>query len=235
MAADRDADAALKDAGVDFKEVEQAYAGYVFGDSTCGQRAVYEVGLTGIPVFNVNNNCSTGSSALMLARQAVIGGIAECVLAVGFEKMEQRRARLQVGRPHATRSISTFEVMNDLQGFVSAPPTAQLFGGAAREYRWRTAPSERPSARSAAKPASTPRRTHTRSSINRSPLEEVMASRRGLRSADPLPVLPPDLRRRSRDRLHRRVRQEEGHRDADQDRRPIDEDRLRLELRARSR
>jgi len=64
---------ALKDAGVDFSEVEQAYAGYVYGDSTCGQRAVYSVGLRGIPVVNVNNNCSTGSSALWLARQAVEG------------------------------------------------------------------------------------------------------------------------------------------------------------------
>src|ERR1700738_2216907 len=69
--------AALKDAQVDFTTVEQAYAGYVYGDSTCGQRAVYEVGETGIPVFNVNNNCSTGSSALMLARQAIAGGLAE--------------------------------------------------------------------------------------------------------------------------------------------------------------
>src|SRR6188474_1461746 len=67
--------AALKDAGVDYTKVEQAFAGYVFGDSTCGQRAVYEVGLTGIPVFNVNNNCATGSSALMLANQAVAGGM----------------------------------------------------------------------------------------------------------------------------------------------------------------
>ena len=39
-----------------------------------GQRAVYELGLTGIPVLNVNNNCSTGSSALFLARQSVEGG-----------------------------------------------------------------------------------------------------------------------------------------------------------------
>jgi sterol carrier protein 2 len=81
--------AALKDAGVDFAQVEQAYAGYVYGDSTCGQRAVYEVGETGIPVFNVNNNCSTGSSALMLGRQAIAGGLAECVLVVGFEQMEK--------------------------------------------------------------------------------------------------------------------------------------------------
>src|SRR5215475_5906258 len=66
---------ALEDAKVDFKEIEQAYAGYVYGDSTCGQRAIYELGLTGIPVFNVNNNCSTGSTALMLGRQAIAGGM----------------------------------------------------------------------------------------------------------------------------------------------------------------
>ena len=83
------AKAALADAKVDFKEVQSAYVGYVYGDSTCGQRAVYEVGLTGIPVFNVNNNCSTGSSALYLARQAIEGGLSECVLAVGFEQMQK--------------------------------------------------------------------------------------------------------------------------------------------------
>lgn len=128
--------AALKDAGVDFQEIEQAYAGYVFGDSTSGQRAVYEVGLTGIPVFNVNNNCSTGSSALMLARQAVIGGVAECVLAVGFEKME-RGALASKWDDRRNPIDQHFAVMNELQGFVNAPPTAQMFGGAAREYRWR--------------------------------------------------------------------------------------------------
>src|SRR3990167_3762511 len=68
---------ALKDAGIPYSDVEQAYVGYVYGDSTCGQRAVYELGLTGIPVVNVNNNCSTGSSALYLARQAIEGGLAE--------------------------------------------------------------------------------------------------------------------------------------------------------------
>ena len=48
---------ALADANVAYDEIEQAFAGYVYGDSTCGQRALYDVGLTGIPVFNVNNNC----------------------------------------------------------------------------------------------------------------------------------------------------------------------------------
>ncbi len=80
---------ALADAGIPYDAIEQAYAGYVYGDSTYGQRAIYELGLTGIPVINVNNNCSTGSSALFLARQAVRGGLVDCALAVGFEKMER--------------------------------------------------------------------------------------------------------------------------------------------------
>src|SRR5882757_4164411 len=80
---------ALADAGIPYDQVEQAYVGYVYGDSTCGQRAVYELGLTGIPVVNVNNNCSTGSTALWLARQAVESGAAECVLALGFEQMQR--------------------------------------------------------------------------------------------------------------------------------------------------
>src|SRR5579864_208392 len=81
--------AALADAKVEYTDIEQAYAGYVYGDSTCGQRSVYDIGLTGIPVFNVNNNCSTGSTALMLGKQAIEGGVAECVLVIGFEKMEK--------------------------------------------------------------------------------------------------------------------------------------------------
>ena len=79
---------ALDDAGVDYADVQQAYVGYVYGDSTAGQAAIYGVGLTGIPVFNVNNNCSTGSSALFLARQAVESGVVECAIALGFEQMQ---------------------------------------------------------------------------------------------------------------------------------------------------
>src|SRR5690349_5359917 len=79
---------ALADAGVDYDKVQQAYAGYVYGDSTCGQRAVYEVGMSGIPVFNLNNYCASGSSALYLARQAIESGQIECALAFGFEEMQ---------------------------------------------------------------------------------------------------------------------------------------------------
>ncbi len=130
------AKAALADAGVPYADVEQAMVGYVYGESTCGQRAVYEVGLTGIPVVNVNNNCSTGSTALWLARQAIAGGEAECVLALGFEKMEKGA----LGSKYNDRAIPVEKhagVMAKVQGFTSAPAAAQMFGGAGREYMWK--------------------------------------------------------------------------------------------------
>lgn len=130
------AKAALADAKVDFKEVQSAYVGYVYGDSTCGQRSVYELGLTGIPVFNVNNNCSTGSSALMLAAQAIQGGLYECVLALGFEKMEKGALGSKFN-DRANPLEWQANLMSKVQGFSSAPPAAQMFGGAGREYRWK--------------------------------------------------------------------------------------------------
>ncbi|MEY4752195.1 MAG: hypothetical protein RIQ60_4409 [Pseudomonadota bacterium] len=127
---------ALDDAGVDYALVQQAYVGYVYGDSTAGQAAIYGVGLTGIPVFNINNNCSTGSSALFLARQAVEGGAVECALAVGFEQMEKGAlAAKWTDRPNPLEPH--VQVMSDQQGINQAPFAAQMFGGAGREYRWK--------------------------------------------------------------------------------------------------
>lgn len=88
---------ALQDAKLKYTDVQQAVVGYVYGDSTSGQRAVYEVGMTGIPVYNVNNNCSTGSSALYLGKQIIESGNADCVLALGFEKMERGSLASKVG------------------------------------------------------------------------------------------------------------------------------------------
>lgn len=80
---------ALKDAGIDYALVQQAFGSYVYGDSCCAQHALYDVGMTGIPVVNVNNNCSSGSTALFLARQAVASGAVDCALAFGFEEMQK--------------------------------------------------------------------------------------------------------------------------------------------------
>jgi sterol carrier protein 2 len=79
---------ALADARVDYKMVQQAYVGYVYGDSTSGQRALYDVGMSGLSIVNVDNNCSSGSTALFLARQAVQSGTVDCALALGFEEMQ---------------------------------------------------------------------------------------------------------------------------------------------------
>lgn len=126
---------ALADAGIKYQQVQQAYTGYVYGDSCCGMRAVYEIGITGIPIFNVNSNCSTGSSALYLARQAVESGMAECVLVVGFEKMEKGALGAKFNDREQPMTLHAGVMMN-AQGFTSAPPAAQMFGGAGREYRW---------------------------------------------------------------------------------------------------
>ncbi len=125
---------ALDDAGVDYAQVQQAYVGYVYGDSTAGQAAIYGVGLTGIPVFNVNNNCSTGSSALFLARQAVQSGAADCAIALGFEQMQP--GALKGAYDDRPSPLSRFaSAMADKQGApADAPRAAQFFGGAGRDY-----------------------------------------------------------------------------------------------------
>lgn len=130
----RAAKLALEDAGVDYALVEQAYVGYVYGDSTAGQAAIYGVGLTGIPVFNLNNNCSTGSSALFLARQAVESGQVECAIALGFEQMQPGALKgAWDDRPSPMARFA--EVMTAHQGYDPATPrAAQFFGGAGRDY-----------------------------------------------------------------------------------------------------
>ncbi len=124
---------ALEDAGIPYGEVEQAAVGYVYGESTCGQRAVYQLGLTGIPVYNVNNNCSTGSTALFLGRELVEGGIADCVLALGFEKMEKG----SLGAKYTDRINPMdrhVDLMVKLRGFEASPVAPQIFGNAGREH-----------------------------------------------------------------------------------------------------
>jgi acetyl-CoA acetyltransferase len=126
---------ALADAGVEYAEVQQAYVGYVYGDSTSGQRALYEVGLTGVPIVNVNNNCSTGSTALFLARQAILAG-ADCVLALGFEQMKPG-ALGAVFTDRPTPFDRFEEVTEALVGESQIPLALRYFGGAGREHMQR--------------------------------------------------------------------------------------------------
>jgi len=125
--------AALNDAGVSFGDIEEAFAGFVYGDSCAGERAVYELGTTGIPIYNVNNNCSTGSTALYGAACSIRGGLADCALAIGFEKMEKG----SLGAKFTDREMPTarhFVKLGELFEFEAAPPAPMMFGMAGREH-----------------------------------------------------------------------------------------------------
>ncbi len=123
---------ALEDAGVAYDQIEQVHAGYVYGDSTCGERAVYELGMTGIPITNVNNNCSTGSTALFLSAEAIRGGRADCVMAVGFEKME--KGSLKIGAEDREQPLMNHMMaLSELYEF-AMPPAPYMFGAAGREH-----------------------------------------------------------------------------------------------------
>jgi acetyl-CoA acetyltransferase len=117
---------ALADAGVQYDQLEQAYCGYINGMSTLGQQSLYGIGMTGIPVFNVHNNCSTGSTALYLAYNAVRGGQADCLLALGFEKMQ--KGALENQMPGLEK------IAADTAREKKAPIAARMFGDAGRDH-----------------------------------------------------------------------------------------------------
>ncbi|MGM0556981.1 MAG: lipid-transfer protein [Myxococcota bacterium] len=126
---------ALEDAGVDYESVQQAYTAYVYGDSTSGQRALYGVGMTGIPIFNINNNCSSGSSALFMARQAVESGMVDVALALGFEQMMPGAlGNVFDDRPSPLGEF--LDMANEtFEEAEKVPMALRLFGGAGIEYQ----------------------------------------------------------------------------------------------------
>ena len=117
---------ALDDAGIDYSNVEQAWCGYINGMSTLGQQSLYGIGMTGIPVFNVHNNCSTGSTALYMAYNAVQSGMSDCVLALGFEKMQKG--------PLESQLPGLEKIKEDTEKEKKAPIAARMFGDAGRDH-----------------------------------------------------------------------------------------------------
>uniref|UniRef100_A0A2P2I3S0 Sterol carrier protein 2 n=2 Tax=Hirondellea gigas TaxID=1518452 RepID=A0A2P2I3S0_9CRUS len=132
---------ALADCNLPYTAIQQAAVGYVYGDSTSGQRVLYEVGMTGIPIFNVNNNCSTGATALFLTRNMIKYGQSDCVLALGFDKM-QPGSLTQTFTDRAPPLGRHVEKMASMAGLEAAPMSAQFFGnaGIAHMKRYGTTP-----------------------------------------------------------------------------------------------
>jgi len=127
---------ALQDARVDYKDIQQAYTAWVYGDSCAGQRALYHVGMTGVPIINVNNNCSTGSTGLYLARQAIESGALDVALVVGFEQMNPGA----LGSYFNDRPLPVdvfLQRCDDLLGKQDIPPALRIFGGAGQDHMQR--------------------------------------------------------------------------------------------------
>ena len=126
---------ALADAGIEYAAVQQAYVGFVYGDSTSGQKAVYRLGHSSIPVINVNNACATGSTALFLARQAVASGAVDIALALGFEQMNPGALGVTYSDRKSIMEEHERIVLNNPKDDPSAPIAARMFGGAGLEYQ----------------------------------------------------------------------------------------------------
>jgi sterol carrier protein 2 len=124
---------ALLDAQINYDDVEQGVACYCYGDSTCGQRVFYQFGMTQIPIYNVNNNCSTGSTGLFMGRNMIGHGQADCVMVVGFEKMFPGSLQ-SFFQDRENPTMTSMLVMSETRGISNAPGAAQLFGNAGREY-----------------------------------------------------------------------------------------------------
>jgi len=124
---------AMLDAQINYDDVDQGIACYCYGDSTCGQRVFYQFGMTRIPIFNVNNNCSTGSTGLAIARKMVSHGAADCVLVIGFEKMFPGSLQ-SFFQDRTNPTATTAQMMKETRGVTNAPGAAQMFGNAGREY-----------------------------------------------------------------------------------------------------
>jgi sterol carrier protein 2 len=124
---------AMLDAHINYDDVDQGVACYCYGDSTCGQRVFYQFGMTQIPIYNVNNNCSTGSTGLYMARNMISHGAADCALVIGFEKMFPGSLQTFF-QDRSNPTMPSNLVMKETRGITNAPGAAQIFGNAGREY-----------------------------------------------------------------------------------------------------
>lgn len=184
-------EAVFNDAGIGYEKIQQAYVGWVYGDSTAGQAVLYEYGMTGIPIINVNNNCSTGSTALFMARQAVQSGAIDCALALGFEQMS--RGALQTHFNDRPTPLDKHLEMMDakFKNTEEIPLALQLFGAAGYEYQEKFGVGAEVFAKVRAKASN--HAVHNEKAIFRKPIsvEEVLASPKLFLNLTRLQCCPP--------------------------------------------
>jgi len=182
---------ALKDAGLAYDKIQQAYVGWVYGDSTAGQAVLYEAGMTGIPVINVNNNCSTGSTALFLARQAVQSGAVDCALALGFEQMAPGALGTMYDDRPTPLDKHLVLANNRFEGAEKVPLALRVFGAAGYEYQEKYGASTEMFAKVRSKASQ--HAEHNERAIFRKPIsvEDVMTSPKMFLNLTRLQCCPP--------------------------------------------
>lgn len=100
---------AIEDAGIERRSIEAAYVGSVFQGSLAGQRVLKDLGMTGMPIINLENACSSGATALSQAWMAVATGQVETALVIGLEKLSVRGSgplALSTGDPEIDQGLT---------------------------------------------------------------------------------------------------------------------------------
>ncbi len=78
---------AWKDSGIAWKDIQAAFCGSCYQGVGAGHKVLAQIGLTGIPIVNIENACSSGASALRLAYQSIATGLYDVCMALGVEKV----------------------------------------------------------------------------------------------------------------------------------------------------
>jgi acetyl-CoA acetyltransferase len=78
---------ALKEAGVGKGGFQAAFCGTAYGGVATGHKVLSRLGMTGMPIVDIEAGCASGGAALMLAAAAIRAGQYDTVLVFGTEKM----------------------------------------------------------------------------------------------------------------------------------------------------
>jgi acetyl-CoA acetyltransferase len=163
----------LAETSLDVGRVDRAFVGSTYSGSLIGQRVLRRVGYSGPPVFTVENACASGASAVHLGWEAIAGGRADVVIAVGVEHLSG------LGRGTLPLTAGDVEIK---QGLVMPAAYAMRAQRYLYEHGATTEDLARVVVKNRANGASNPR-AHLRQAVT---LEEVLAARM---IADPLTML----------------------------------------------
>lgn len=132
---------ALRNAGIEPSELEAAYVGNAVAGLITGQECIRgqvvlrECSIGEIPIFNVENACASAASAFHLGWQAVATGQADCVLALGMEKLTHPDKSLSLLAFNAAVDVELVNRIREAMRPPSPPPSDAKESGDTRSSR----------------------------------------------------------------------------------------------------